>query len=111
MTDPTALNDLEQLLMLAVARLEGSAYGVTIRSEILDRAGRRVSMAAVYAALDRLEARRLVRHRLSPPTPERGGRRRKLYRVTETGADALTEARNSMARMWDGVDLDTRRSA
>lgn len=105
------LNDLEQLLILAVARIDGAAYGVPIRREIEERGGRVVSMAAVYAALDRLEARRLLRHRLSPPTPERGGRRRKVYAVTDEGASAVREARDTLDRMWDGVSLGDRQSA
>ena len=107
----TPLNDLEQFLILAVARMDGEAYGVPIRGEIEERGGRAVSMAAVYAALDRLEGRELLRHTLSPPTRERGGRRRKLYAVTEVGASAVREARKALNRMWDGVDLDDRQSA
>lgn len=105
------LNDLEQLLILAVARLAGDAYGVPIRREIRDRGGRTVSMAAVYAALERLEGRGLVRHRLSPPTPERGGRRKKIYTVTRTGAEAVASARERLDRMWEGIDLGERQSA
>jgi DNA-binding PadR family transcriptional regulator len=107
----TPLNDLEQFLILAVVRMGGEAYGVPIRREIEERGGRAISMAAVYAALERLEARRLLCHRLSPPTPERGGRRRKLYSVTEAGAVAVREARESLDRMWEGVDIDARQSA
>ena len=87
MTPQPSLSELEQLLILAVARTEEAAYGVTLRREIEQRSGRSVSMAAVYAGLDRLEGRRLLRHRLSASTPERGGRRRKLYRITKGGAE------------------------
>ena len=108
----TGINDVEYLVLLAVARLDGDAYGVTIRDEIERRAARSVSVAAVYAALARLEERRLLAHHLGVPTPERGGRRKKVFRVTGPGGDALRATRAGLARMWDGVELpDTRRSA
>jgi len=91
--------------MLALARLDDGAYGVPIREEIERRARRPVSIAAVYAALDRLQQRELVESWLSGPLPERGGRARKHFRLTAAGATALLEARESMDRMWEGLDL------
>lgn len=107
-----AVNDVEYLVLLAVARLDDDAYGVTIREEIERHAARSVSVAAVYAALARLEERRLLAHHLSSPTPERGGRRKKVFRLTGAGADAARSTRDGLERMWDGVELpDARRSA
>ncbi len=105
------LSDVEQMILLAIARLGDEACALPVRAEIEDRAGRPPSIATTYAALDRLEERGLVVHRLSDPTPERGGRRRKLFRMTGRGADAAIAARDALARMWDGVDLSDRRSA
>ena len=105
------LNDVEQLVLVAVARLGDGAYGVPIRTEIEDTAGRRLSTATTYAALDRLETRGLLVHELSDPTPRRGGRRKKLYRVTRRGAEAALATRAGLARLWEGVDLSSRRSA
>lgn len=104
-TDGDSLNDLEQMVLLALARLGPDGYGVTIREEIERRAGRPVSIAAVYAALDRMERRRLVRSWLSDPTPERGGRAKKHFRIEPAGVALLHEARAAMERMWEGLDL------
>jgi DNA-binding PadR family transcriptional regulator len=97
-------NEVEQLILLALVRLGGDAYGVPVRSEIVGRAGRSISLAAVYAALDRMEQRGHVESWLSEPLPERGGRARKHFRVTPSGARALRESREVMSRMWDGLE-------
>lgn len=99
------LNETEQLVLLALARLGTGAYGVTVRQEIESRAGRPVSIAAVYAALDRLERRDLASSWLSAPTAARGGRAKKHFRLTAAGIDALEAARKAMDRMWEGLDL------
>lgn len=110
MTEP--INDVEYLVLLAAARRGDDAYGVSIRDEIERHAARGVSLAAVYAALGRLEDRRLLAHHLTDPTPERGGRRKKVFRLTGAGEDALRATRAGLARMWDGVELEGgRRSA
>lgn len=101
----TELSETEQLVLLALARLGTEAYGVTVRREIEERSGASVSVAAVYAALDRLERRDLTRSRMSDPVPERGGRARKHFELTPAGARALEAERRVMDRMWDGVDL------
>ena len=111
MTDRETLTDAELLILLAIARLDDEAYGVTIREEIERRTGASPSVAATYAALDRLESRGLAVFRLSDPTPERGGRRKKLFHLTGRGAEAVRAARDALARMWAGVDLSDRRSA
>ena len=100
-----SVNATEQLVLLALARLRDDAYGVTVRQEIEERSGRPVSIASVYAALDRLERRGLAASWLSEPTPARGGRAKKHFRVTVEGADALEAARAGMERMWEGLDL------
>jgi len=102
---PAPINETEELVLLALARLEAGAYGVPIRREIEERGGRAVSIAAVYAALDRLEGRGLAESWLSDPTPERGGRARKHFRLTAAGAAALLEARAVKERLWEGLDL------
>ena len=97
---------LETLTLVAVARLDGEAYGVSIHDDIERMAGGRVSMAGVYAALDRLEGRGLVRTSLSEPRAERGGRSRRHYALTALGRQSLTRERELASRMWDGVPLD-----
>jgi len=97
------LGVFEQLLLLALVRLGGEPYGVVIRDEIETRTGRVVSPGAIYTALDRLEQRGLVRSRLGEPTAERGGKRKRHYRMTPRGARALANAHSTMAQMAHGL--------
>ncbi len=105
MSRSASLNEIEQFVLLSLARLGTDAYGVTVREEIEARAQRPVSMAAVYAALDRLQRRGYVQVWLSEPIRERGGRARKHFRIRPDGERALADAREAMQRMWDGVEL------
>ena len=105
MTSREGLNEVDQMVMLALVRLESDAYGVTIRAEIESRSERSVSMAAVYSALDRLERRGYAQSLLSSPTSERGGRAKKHFRITAEGAAELRQARGVMARMWEGLEM------
>lgn len=91
--------------MLAIARPDAEAYGAAIRREIEERAGRPVSIGAVYATLGRLEDRELLVHEITDPLPVRGGRSRKLYRLTDAGRRAVRTAANQLLRMMDGVPL------
>ena len=100
-----SLNGTEQFVLLAVAHLGDDAYGVTVRQEIEDRSGQPISIASVYVALDRLEGKGYTASWLSDPTPERGGRAKKHFRLTSEGAEALEAARAAMDRMWGGLDL------
>lgn len=105
MTSREGLNEVDQLVLLALVRLESVGYGVTIRAEIRSRSGRSISMAAVYSALDRLERRGYAESWLSKPTVERGGRAKKHFKITSAGATELRDARGTMARMWEGLDV------
>ena len=98
-----SLGDLQQLAMLAVARLGRDAYGAAIRSELRSVAGRSVSVPTIYVTLVRLEEQGLVESSESPPEPGRGGRPRRVFRLTEDGWTALERARASTASMWEGV--------
>jgi len=100
------LAEFELYVMLALARLEDSAYGVTIRQEIEGRAGRPVSIGAVYATLGRLGDKGLVDFRTSDPLPVKGGRSRKYFRLTVDGQDALHQSMAMLERMKQGLELD-----
>lgn len=97
------MGDFEQMVLLAILRLGPDAYGMEIRAEIEARTGREVSYGAVYAALDRMERKGWVAHDVGEPTPERGGRAKKYFRVERPGRDALVEARRALDVMWEGV--------
>jgi PadR family transcriptional regulator PadR len=98
------LGEFEQLVLLAVIRLDPSGYAVTIRREIEDRAGRRVSRGAVYMTLERLEEKGLLTSHLTEPTPERGGRSKRVYAVTANAVVALRDSRRALLRMWADIE-------
>ncbi len=100
------LGEFEQIVLLAVVRLDDSAYGIALRDEIELHTGREVSVGSVYKALDRMEKRGLVVSTLGDPTPERGGRAKRFYSVELPGVVALHESRVSLANLWAGLDLD-----
>ena len=104
------LGPLEQLVLLALARLRHIAYGVTIRREIETRTGRRLSIGSIYPTLDRLEQKGLVSSYMSEPTSVRGGRSRRHYELEPAGARALLDARNQLSSMWAGLKLKPRHS-
>ena len=98
----TRLGEFEQLLLFALVRLGDDAYGMTVRREIESRTGRSVSSGAIYTAMERLEARGYVSSTTGDPTPRRGGKRKKYYRIEQAGAEALSrsyDALNEMARV------------
>ena len=99
------LGEFEQIVLLAVLRLEKGAYGVPIRQEIEGRTKRSVSIGALYSTLDRLEAKGFVSSFFSDPQPERGGRSRRYFRIEPPGLKALERTHDALIVMWDGIDL------
>ena len=97
------LGEFETAILLAIVRLQGRGYGVSIADEIERRTGRPVSFGAVYATLDRLQKKGLISSELGEPTPERGGKPKRLYRIEAPGEQALREAQTVAERMWAGV--------
>jgi PadR family transcriptional regulator PadR len=105
---PHIIGDFEQLILFALVRLGADAYGVTIRREIEMRTNRAISPGALYTALDRLEKRGLVTSRLGDPTPERGGKRKRLYTLQPAGERALARVYESLRQMASGVSARLR---
>ena len=104
------LGDFEQLVLLAVLRLEDEAYGAGISRELREKAGRDASPGAIFTTLERLEARGLVRSRYGEPTPERGGRRKRYYRLRSAGQRALARSYTATIRMAQGLEAKLTRS-
>lgn len=100
------LGEFEQMVLLALLRLGDEGYGVPVRDDIAARTGRDVSMGAVYTTLDRLERKGMLASRIGSPTPERGGRRKKFYRVRAAGQRALGESLAAMRRMTEGLEQE-----
>jgi DNA-binding PadR family transcriptional regulator len=97
------LTDFELMILLSILRIGEDAYGVPIAREIETTGGRTVVVGAVYAALDRLEQNGLVSSAIGDPTPERGGRAKRFFRVTPAGLKAVRQARRALTRLWHGV--------
>jgi PadR family transcriptional regulator PadR len=100
---PDHLGEFEQLVLLALLRLDRSGYGVTVRQELQQRARRSVSLGTVYKTLLRLEAKGLVAAHLGDPTPERGGRRKKYYVVSLAGRRALDHSLTALRKLSHGL--------
>jgi DNA-binding PadR family transcriptional regulator len=105
------LGEFEELVLLAVARLDGEGYGVSVRSEIEARTGRAPALAAVYATLARLEQKGCVDSREGEKTPVRGGRARRHFDLTPKGKTTLRAAREAQERLWEGLELGRARKA
>jgi PadR family transcriptional regulator PadR len=105
MTQALNLGEFEQLILLAILRLGDGAYGVTIRAELSDRAGRTITPGALYTALARLEAKGLITSRMGDPTPQRGGRAKRYVTVTAAGMEALARALQAYERLLEGLEL------
>ena len=97
------LTDFELMVLLAALRVRDDAYGVTIAREIEGTGGRPVKLAAVYLALDRLCQNGLASWQLGDPTPERGGRAKKLFSVTPHGVRAVRRTQRAFVALWKGI--------
>ena len=97
------LGVFEQAVLVAVLHLRGDGYGRTIHKEVEARLQRGVTASAVYATLERLEAKGLARSRDGEATPQRGGRARRHFAVTAAGIRALNDARDTAESIWRGL--------
>src|SRR5258708_34388560 len=97
------LTDFELMLLLATLRVGDDAYGVRIAREIEETSGRRVLLGAAYAALERLEQNGLVSSSLGGATPQRGGRSKRIFRVTPRGLRAARDTQQRLTAMWRDI--------
>ena len=97
------LGQLELMVLFAVMRPAGDAYGVLIAREIAEKSGREVALASVYAALERLERKGFVTASLGEPTAERGGKARTYFRPTAAGVCEARETRETLMRLSSGL--------
>ncbi len=97
------LGEFEQIVLVALLRLGPNAYGMAVRREIEQRTHRPISIGAVYATLERLETKRYVSSFAGDPTPERGGRAKRFFRIESDGQRALRDSQEAMRRMTAGL--------
>jgi DNA-binding PadR family transcriptional regulator len=94
------LGELEELILLMVALLNKEAYGVSIAEELQRQAGRTITISAIHAVLHRLEEKGFVKSTMGGASAERGGRRKRLFRITAFGVNALEELRDTRVSIW-----------
>jgi|SRR5436190_9230636 len=99
---PDVIGQFEQAVLVALIHLEKDAYGRAVLNEIQARLNRDVSAGAVYATLERLEAKGLVSSKLAPGTAIRGGRARRYFLLTGAGVRALKDAKSATDNLWRG---------
>ncbi len=97
------LENFDLMLLLALMRLGNDAYGVTIARELEEQTDREIVIASVYARLERLEERGLVKSSLGDSTPERGGRAKRYFRITGDGVREVRDTRRSLMNLWKGL--------
>jgi DNA-binding PadR family transcriptional regulator len=98
------LGSLEHIVLLAVMRLGSGAYGMTVRREIENAAGRDISIGAVYTTLTRLEAKGFLKSWAGESTPERGGRAKRHFDITADGKSALRNTQEIILRMSTALE-------
>ena len=98
------LGDFEQQVLLAVLRLGGEAYSVTLVEELEERTGREVAQAAVFIVLRRLEKKGLLTSRFDGQAAEDTGRVRRYFKLTPEAVQKLRESRRQLARLWEGME-------
>lgn len=95
------LGEFEELILLAVAVLDGQAYGVALLHELTEKGGRQVRLNQVHSALQRLEEKGMVKSAFGEPTSERGGKRKRLFTITILGQRTLHEIQELRASFWN----------
>jgi PadR family transcriptional regulator, regulatory protein PadR len=99
------LGEFEQIVLLAIMRLGDQAYGTSIRAEIEKCTGRGPTPGAMYTTLDRLEIKGMLASRMGDPTPERGGRAKRYFKVTRSGETAVARAQRAYQKLLHGLKL------
>ena len=104
MARQASLGEFEQLVLLAILRLETGASGPAISAELEEKASRSVSRGALYSSLDRLESKGFLTWRVEGSTPERGGHPSRLFSLTEEGLEALREHQQALRNLTEGLE-------
>lgn len=97
------LSRIEEIILLAIWKLRGNAYGVTIREFVSEATNQEWTFGAIYVPLDKLTRKEFVRKYMSEPTTSRGGRSKCLYELTPEGRQALREIKVMQTALWDGI--------
>ncbi len=105
----TNLGEFEELVLLTIVALFDEAYGVAVKEDLEKRTQREVSVGAMYSALNRLEKKNFISSKWGESTRARGGKRKRLFNITNSGKRALIQSRSVREELWDlskGLILD-----
>jgi len=94
------LSKTEELILLAVWKLKGNAYGVPIRDYLIEVTGKKFSIGGIYVPLDRLVRKEYLKAYQGDPTPERGGMSKRYYTLTDEGIEVLNQSKKIHDEMW-----------
>lgn len=97
------LSRADELVLLTVWKLNNNAYGVVIRKKIIETTNQDWSVGAIYDSLERLSKWEYLKTYQGDPTPERGGRSKRFYKITEEGIDSLNELRQIQKSLWTSL--------
>ena len=97
------LTKSEEILLLAIWRLKGDAYGVSIRKHVMQMTKDKITYGTLYSSLDQLVRKGYANKTIGEPTPERGGRRKIYYSITDKGLEALKNAQKLTRILWDDI--------
>ena len=101
------LSRTEEIIMLAIWRLDDNAYGVTIADMLTQISGKKWFLGAVYVPLERLEKKGYVNSRLGNSTKKRGGRSKRLYKLSRAGLDFMILTRTMEQSLWKGISISS----
>jgi DNA-binding PadR family transcriptional regulator len=104
MNKTSFLGEFEQMVLLAILRLADRAYGMSIRQELEERAGRTVSRSALYITVERLVRKGYLTARMGDPSPKRGGRAKRYFELTPAGREALRTSGQALRNLWLGYE-------
>lgn len=101
--DKKFISRSEEFLLLAVWRLKENAYGVAIREQIKDATGKTWAYGALFVMLRRLEKKGYLKSHFTDPTPQRGGKSKRIFRLSAQGIKALKDVRKAQESVWSGI--------
>ena len=97
------LGEFEEIVMLAIAALLNDAYSVSLCDHISEMTGRKVKLGVVHAVLNRMEKKGYIISELGQPTKERGGKRKRFFKLTLEGKQAVKRSKDQRDRMWQVI--------
>jgi len=93
----------EEYILLAIMQLQDAAYGVSIRNHLKRLTGKTWAFGAIHVMLTRLEKKKLLESHLADPTPQRGGRSKRIYKLTSVGRETLEQIKKIQDKVWSGI--------